>query len=294
MLHQLRRLLLTAAALGLTMAAAACDSPTAPFEAPRPASRLVAIEAGTTATLDTATVAPQVHDSTSICSFTCTVWDTDPGVDTITIRQPGGDSIRFRELGPQGQSKIGVGTDSFTLQVGIWDKGTPHGDFLGVLRKNGQIVGYWGHCSLEGGINAQWVETDPATGKKYVHWKNWATSGVDAGKTYHYIYDPQTNTQKIYYQGPGDTSGRLIYQGPPIQTAGKIPPPVPAAGTWYTGESQYTSSWATPGATAPGHAATTGTTTGTTGSTTGTTGTTGSTGTLSGATQPASATPATR
>ncbi|HET6229489.1 MAG TPA: hypothetical protein VFE05_05365 [Longimicrobiaceae bacterium] len=256
-----RRLMLGWSVVALALGAAACDSPTDPLTAPRPASRLVATGTMATATLDSAAVA---RDSTPVCSFTCTVWDSTPGVDTVVIRTPGGDSIRLREFGPQGQSKIVVGGDTFTLQVGVWDKGTTHGDFLGVLRKNGQVVGYWGHCSLVGGINAQWVETDPATGKKYVHWKNWATGGVDAGKTYHYIYDPQTNTLKIYYQGPGDTSGRLIYQGPPIGHATKIPSPVPAAGTWYTDESQYTSSGAAPGATAPGHAATTTPTTKTT------------------------------
>jgi hypothetical protein len=267
MLHQLRRLLLTAAALGLTMAAAACDSPTAPHRPlPRPemtgtsASALIAATP-TTVVADTPKPVDMYSDS-----FICNVSSQCPGTGKDTITETGGTKTPLRTLGTPARKTITVGGVTYTFDVSIWDKvNITGGDFVGVIKKNGTFAGYWGHCYFGDGVNA-WYTTVEG-GKTLVHWVN-SHGDTTNTETYHYVYDPSTGKLKIYHRLNGAAGETLIYDGPPIQHARNLNPPDPAPGKpAWTGESQFDS-------TVP---ATTGGTTGTTGGTGTATPTTGTT-----------------
>jgi hypothetical protein len=176
----------------------------------------------------------------------------DPWPDTIKVGLPAGDTISVRTLGDSGKVKVVVGADTFVYQIGVWENGSAsNGDFIGIIWKNGQFAGFWGHCSIK--WNDWYFSRDPATGRIYLHWKN--TSATTAW-TYHYILDPQTNVMKIYHRRP-DGSVVLVYRGAPIQKQGNLPPPDPPAGQGpWTSEAQV-AAWIAAGS--PGGGTSTGT-----------------------------------
>jgi hypothetical protein len=257
------RLLLGWAVVALGLGAAACDTPTMVRAPARPGApgALVAIAVDTPA-----------HVNMYSDSFNRCVTTGCDGVGTTTITEPGGSTAPMRTLGDPAKKTITIGSDTYVFEVAIWDiVNSSHGDFMGIIRKNGTFVGYWGMCALDGGHNDWYTTTDPATGKKLIHWRNYGGIRADTGKVYHYIYDPATNLIKVYYKGPNETTGRLIYQGPPIKHVSNMPPPDPGPGhAPYTSESDYDTTLATG--------------TGSGGTTSGTSpGTTGGTGTPPGA-----------
>jgi hypothetical protein len=237
MLLDRRRLLMGWAVGVLGLGAAACESPTAPATGTRTGATewLIAAAPATGMTLDTLTIAKL--DTTR---FKCVAGNDCPGVDTITVKLPGNDSLRLIELDSTSKQKVIVGTDTFVFQIGIWDRVPPNpGDFIGIIWKNGKFAGFWGHCSMEPADNWEYITRDPVTGKVEVHWFNRRRTD---GKQYHYIYDPKTGKLKILYTPPGSTVETPIYDGPPIQHPRNIPPPIPAAGHGpWTGENQYDS-----------------------------------------------------
>jgi hypothetical protein len=129
---------------------------------------------------------------------------------------------------------VTVGGNNFGVQIGLIN-----GSFIGVIWKNGVFAGYWGYCLFPNAQN-YWYKTTDA-GKTYIHWENHEldSAGHDTGQQYHYIYDPQTNTLKVYHRDRNGNT-KLIYQGPPIQGHGKLPPPDPAGANPYTNENQWT------------------------------------------------------
>jgi hypothetical protein len=193
---------------------------------------------------DTATAAPT--GAAVADTDTSALWTPDCGLnnfctptDSVTVAEPGG-NFTIGTFNPTWSTTLTTGGNTYKYQMGLTGVG---GSFLGILWKNGAFAGYWGYCLFPNANNAQYKTTDPATGKEYIHWQNHELDSAnnDTGEMYHYIYDPQTNTLKVYHrQRNGSTS--LIYQGAPIKDHGKLPPPDPAPGTGpYTNESQYTS-----------------------------------------------------
>jgi hypothetical protein len=235
---------------------AACDSPTLAPSAAVPAggpARLAAV--ASTAAADTA-VAPAA-DSDTIWFPIGPVSTTGTWPDSFRLGLPGGDTITVRTLaGDSGEAKVVVGADTFVFQVGVWSNGSSsNGDFIGIIWKNGQFAGFWGHCSLHS--NDWYFTRDPATGKIYAHWKN--TLDPSTPWTYHYIYDPQRNVLKIYHRKP-DGSVVLVYLGPPVKKTTNLPPPDPPAGHGpWTSEAQIAAASTSATTTGGGGATTTGT-----------------------------------
>jgi len=261
-----RSRLLAWAVMVVSAGVAACDSAvTAPTTTGR---GLVSTET----TQQAAAVADS--DTTSLWTPSCDLTNHCTPTDSVTVAEPGG-NVKIGVFDSTTTAKVTVGGNTYKFQLGLTGVG---GSFIGILWKNGTFVGYWGYCLFPNAMNKTYKTTDPATGKVYIHWENHELDSAnhDTGQMYHYIYDPQTNTLKVYHQKNGTTT--LIYQGPPIQSKNKLPPPDPAPGAGpYTGEGQYTNP-------APVPATPTGTTTATptTGTATPTTGTssTSSTGSV--------------
>jgi|GEM_PF-2186232 len=256
-------------AAALAVAVSACDAPTlSPVAAPAESIRLIAPATPTATTADTATRAdlfPKCTVSSSRCE----------GTDTIKIAQPGGDTVRVRTFDENSKNTMIFGGDTVVMQLGILDvNNATGGDFIYVIWRDGQFAGYFGHCAFVDGNNKEYITTD-STGKKLVHMEN-SHQDTTNNEVHHYVYDPATNKLKVYHRKNGETTERLIYDGPPIKNIANVPPKDPPAGQGpYTSEAQLSSTTGT-GTTGTG---TTGT--GTTG--TGTTGTTG-TGTTGGTT----------
>lgn len=108
-------------------------------------------------------------------------------------------------------------------------------DFIGIIgedRNNdgmisypSEVIGFWGRCSLA--TNDTYSVNDPATGKpRWVHWENY---DANQEEMYHYIYDPVTGKLKIFHRHKDGTTVQ-VYEGPPIQDPGKMPPPDPPSG----------------------------------------------------------------
>ncbi len=275
-----RRLLFGWAA-ALAVAVSACDSPTvAPTAAPAESRRLIGHETTTTttATADTATRA-ELFPKCTVSSSRC------EGTDTIKIAQPGGDTIKVRTFDANSKNTMIFGGDTVVMQLGILDvNNATGGDFIYIIWRDGVFSGYFGHCAFVDGNNKEYITTD-STGKKLVHMEN-SHQDTTNNEVHHYVYDPATNKLKVYHRKNGETTERLIYDGPPIKNISNVPPKDPPAGQGpYTSESQLSSTSGT-GSTGTG---TTGT--GTTG--TGTTGTTGGTTTSPTTTTPSTTTPST-
>jgi hypothetical protein len=224
-----RRLLLGWAVMLVSAGVAACDSPVAPRSV-RDGAALVALA-------DTQAGAPAAAaDSTSWFYEGCgTIYNTCPTTGTVTVAEPGGNAT-IGTFGPQWTQPVTVGTDNYGFQLGVIG-----GSFIGVIWKNGTFVGYWGYCLFPAAWN-DWYKTTDAAGKVLIHWVNHEldSKGNKTGQRYHYIYDPATNTLKVYHRDKNGTT-KLVYQGPPIKSHSKLPPPDPAAGAGpYTNENQWT------------------------------------------------------
>jgi hypothetical protein len=260
----------------LAVAVSACDSPTLErVTAPAESTRLIVLETTTTTatTADTATRAdlfPKCTVSSSRCE----------GTDTIKIAQPGGDTVRVRTFDENSKNTMIFGGDTVVMQLGILDvNNATGGDFIYIIWRDGQFAGYFGHCAFVDGNNKEYITTD-STGKKLVHMEN-SHQDTTNNEVHHYVYDPETNKLKVYHRKNGETTERLIYDGPPIKNIANVPPKDPPAGQGpYTSEAQFSSTSGT---------GTTGT--GTTG--TGTTGTTGGTTTSPTPTTPSTPPPST-
>lgn len=223
-----RRWLFGWAVMLVSAGVAACDSAvTAPTSTGR---GLVATEPATA-------VAVADSDTTSLWTPSCDLTNHCTPTDSVRVTEPGG-NVTIGTFDSTTTATVTVGGNTYKFQLGLTGVG---GSFIGILWKNGAFVGYWGYCLFPNAMNSQYKTTDPATGKVYIHWENHELDSAnhDTGQMYHYIYDPQTNTLKVYHRKNGTTT--LIYQGPPIQSHNKLPPPDPAPGAGpYTGENQYT------------------------------------------------------
>lgn len=262
MLENRRRMLFSWVA-ALSIAAAACDSPTF---APRSAD-----PAGPTRLVATTTAVAAREDLFPNCTLTSSQCE---GTGSISITEPDGDKIPVRTSDNTTKRTLVVGQDTFVFQVGIHDvDNETGGNFLFIIWKNGQFVGYFGQCLWEDGDNKAYMVTE--NGKTYIHYENTHQPPSTSTEMWHYIYDPQTNTLKIFYRPNGGTAVE-VYRGPPIKNQENLRPPLPqnGAGPW-TSENQFDPNSGT-GTTG------TGTGTGTTGGTgTGSTGTSTGTGTTS-------------
>jgi hypothetical protein len=221
-----RRLLLGWAVMLVGAGVAACDSPIV-------APRSVGGGAPLVATADTQAAAP-VADSVSDLYANCDINNSCPTTGTVTVTEPGGNAT-IGTFGPGYTSTVTVGGNNYGFQLGLIN-----GSFIGIIWKNGAFAGYWGYCLFPNAMNNWYKTTDP-TGKVYIHWENHEldSNRKDTGQMYHYIYDPQTGTLKVYHRDRNGNT-KLIYQGPPIQGHGKLPPPDPAGANPYTNENQWT------------------------------------------------------
>lgn len=245
-----RRYLLSWAMLVVSAGVAACDSPTAAPLSTGGGRALVAVaeSASTVAAADTADLFPG-----------CSINNGCPTTGTVTVPETGGNST-IGTFGPQWTAPVTVGGANYGFQIGL-----VNGSFIGIIWKNGVFQGYWGYCLFPNAQNNWYQTTDPATGKTYLHWENHEldSNRNDTGQVYHYIYDPSTNTLKVYHRDRNGNT-KLIYQGPPIKDHGKLPPPDPAGANPYTNENQYTTGVPVPavpaapatGTTGPGTATT--------------------------------------
>jgi hypothetical protein len=226
----IRRKLLPGCATVLASAIlAACgDSPVAPRHAD-PSRTLIV-------TMDTA-AAVAVADTSNLWTPDCNLDNFCTPTGSVTVPEPGG-NFTIGTFNSTWSATLTVGGNTYKYQMGLTGVG---GSFIGILWKNGTFAGYWGYCLFENAKNRQYKTTDPATGKVSIHWENHEldTAGNLTGEMYHYIYDPQTNTLKVYHRQRNGTTS-LIYQGAPIKNHGKLPPPDPAPGAGpYTNENQY-------------------------------------------------------
>jgi hypothetical protein len=229
----------------LSVLAAACDSPTLAPSA-RAGILINAPFSFDTALVRDTMVSVADSDTTDLWPD-CTVDSSRcPGTDTIKIAQPNGDTVPVRVFGPGEQTTIVVGQDTFVFQLGILNEdNSTGGDLMGIVWKDGEFAGYFGHCVFGDGDNREYITTDPLTGKQYIHWENFHQDTTNT-EMYHYIYDPSTNTLKIYHRPNGGTAV-LIYQGPPIKDIHNTPPPDPQPGNGpYTSESQFPGNSSTP------------------------------------------------
>jgi hypothetical protein len=227
-----RRFLLGWAVMLVSAGVAACDS--SPVAPSTEGSRALAATTTETVAADTATQAGAA-DSTSWFYEGCgTIYNTCPTTDSVTVAEPGG-NVKIGTFGPQWTQPVTIGTDKYGFQLGVVG-----GSFIGVIWKNGTFVGYWGYCLFPRAWN-DWYKTTDATGKVLIHWVNHEldSKGNKTGQRYEYVYDPQTNTLKVYHRDKNGNT-KLVYQGPPIKTHSKLPPPDPAGADPYTNENQWT------------------------------------------------------
>lgn len=228
----MKRTLLPVWAMLLAGALAACgDSPVAPRG---PDARLTLVPS-----LDTAVaVAVLDSDTSSLWTPNCSLTNNCQPTDSVTLPEPGG-NVTIGTFNPTWSATQTVGGNTYKYQMGLTTVG---GSFVAILWKNGAFAGYWGYCLFPNANNNQYKTTDPVSGNTYTHWENYElnSAGNPTGEMYHYIFDPQSGTLKVYHR-QRDGSTRLIYQGAPIKDHGKLPPPDPAAGAGpYTNENQYT------------------------------------------------------
>jgi len=239
-----RRFLLGWAVMLVSAGVAACDSSIVAPYSTGGSRALVAVPVTEVAVADS--------DTTDLYA-NCDINNNCPTTGTVTVAEPGGNTT-IGTFGPGYTSTVTVGGNTYGFQLGLIN-----GSFIGIIWKNGVFAGYWGYCLFPNAMNNWYKTTDPVTGKVYIHWENHEldSNRNDTGQMYHYIYDPQTNTLKVYHRKNGTT--KLIYQGPPIQGHGKLPPPDPAGANPYTNENQWTTGVPVPAvpqgtSTAPGTA----------------------------------------
>jgi hypothetical protein len=223
-----RRFLLGWAVMLVSAGVAACDSPVAP--------RSMGGGPALVAMADTQAGAPAAAaDSTTWFYEGCgTIYNNCPTTDSVTVAEPGG-NVKIGTFGPKWTQPVTIGGDNYGFQLGV-----KNGSFIGIIWKNGTFVGYWGYCLFPNAWN-DWYKTTDATGKVLIHWVNHEldSKGKKTGQRYEYVYDPATNTLKVYHRDKNGNT-KLVYQGPPIKSHGKLPPPDPAGADPYTNENQWT------------------------------------------------------
>lgn len=223
-----QRFLLGWAVMLVSAGVAACDSsPVAPRSAGAGAPMVATADTQAAAPADTSTTVTDLYAN-------CDINNSCPTTGTVTVAEPGGNTT-IGTFGPGYTSTVTVGGNNYGFQLGLIN-----GSFIGIIWKNGAFVGYWGYCLFPNAMN-NWYKTTDATGKVTIHWENHEldSNRRDTGQMYHYIYDPATNTLKVYHRDRNGNT-KLIYQGAPIQSHGKLPPPDPAGANPYTNENQWT------------------------------------------------------
>jgi len=243
-----QRLLLGWAVVLVSAGVAACDSPiVAPRSVGGGAPLVATADTQAAATADTSTTTTDLYAN-------CDINNSCPTTGTVTVAEPGGNAT-IGTFGPGYTSTVTVGGNNYGFQLGLIN-----GSFIGIIWKNGAFAGYWGYCLFPNAMN-NWYKTTDANGKVTIHWENHEldSNRKDTGQMYHYIYDPSTNTLKVYHRDRNGNT-KLIYQGPPIKTHSKLPPPDPAGANPYTDESQWTTGVPVPAVPA-GTTTSTGTTT---------------------------------